>query len=135
MIELPNLPKQNRMSESQSSLKFRKWWQLHGKNAPYEMKDSRGKDYILYSEISDEQIAMGLAANSDKGVLIRVEKGTVGSPDYVGFRNSPYWFVIKFPKAFEIIGIQTLVLEKERSKRRSLTSARAKELSTVSIKL
>lgn len=131
---LPNLPKQNKKQEADSSLIFRKWWEKNGMNAPYEMKDSRGKDRILFSEISDDQIRIGLMANSDKGVLIRVERGTVGSPDYIGFKNSPYWIVIKYPKSFEVIGIQTFMLERQK-KAKSLTYERAKSISTTSIKL
>ncbi len=131
---LPELPKQNKKQEADSSIRFRRWWEKHGMNAPYEMKDTRGKDRFLYSEISDEQIAIGLMANSSKGTLIRVERGTIGAPDYVGFKNSPYWIVIKYPKSFEVIGIQTFVLEMKRNKSKSLTYERAKAISTNSIK-
>lgn len=133
-MNLPNLPQQNKKQEANSSLRFRKWWYKYGMNAPYEMKDSRGKDSILFSEVSDEQIQIALSANSPEGVLIRVERGTIGSPDYVGFKNSPYWIVIKYPKCFEVIGIQTFILEKKRSRRKSLTAEKAKEISTYSIK-
>lgn len=135
MIELPNLPKQNKKQEADFGIAFRRWWEKKGKNAPYELKDSRGKYSILFSEVTDDQITIGLAANSDKGALIRVSSGTLGAPDYVGLRNSPYWIVIKYPKSIEVIGIQTFVLEKERSKRKSLTCSRAAEISTVSIKI
>lgn len=130
---MPDLPKQNKHREADFGLVFRKWWQREGMNAPYEIKDSRGKDYISFSEITDEQISFALAANSEKGVLIRVERGTIGAADYVGFRNSPAWIVIKYPKFFAIIGIQTFILEKERSIRKSLTAERAKEISVKNV--
>ena len=132
---LPSLPKINNKTEADFGLRFRKWWQLHGMNAPYELKDSRGKSSIPFSSITPEQIAFALSAKSSKGVLIRVEKGTVGSPDYVGFRNSPAWFVIHFPKCFEVIDAEVFVMEKERSKRKSLTAERARAISTVTVKV
>ena len=134
-MNLPELPKVNRKKEASFGLKFRKWWVKHGMNAPYELKDSCGKDSIPFSAVTFEQIAFALSAKSSKGVLIRVEKGTPGSPDYVGFRNSPAWFVIHYPKCFEVIDAEVFVMEKEKSKRKSLTAIRAKELSAISIKL
>lgn len=134
-MNLPPLPKQNKTKEADFGLRFREWWEKYGMNAPYELKDSRGKDRLLFSEVSDEQVKVGLAANSDKGVLIRVAAGTPGAPDYVGLRNSPYWIVIKYPKSFEVIGINTFLMEKNRSRKvKSLTVERAREISTVSIK-
>ena len=130
---LPDLPKQNKKDEADFGIDFRKWWMQNGMNAPYELKDTRGKDSISFSEITDDQIMFALAAKSSKGVLIRVEKGTLGAPDYVGFRNSPAWIVIKYPKSAEVIDIDALLLEKSRSKRKSLTSERARAISTVSI--
>lgn len=132
-MNLPNLPKQNKHKEADAGLKFRKWWEKNGMNAPYEMKDTRGRDYFPFREITDEQINIATAANSYKGVLIRISSGTVGAPDYIGLRDSPYWFVIKYPKTFEVIGIQTFLLEKKRSKSKSLSYKRAKEISTQSI--
>lgn len=132
MSELPKLPQQNKKQEADSSLKFRKWWEKKGMNAPYEMKDSRGKNYISFKEVSEDQLKFGLAANSSKGVLLRVERGTIGAPDYVGLKNSPYWIVIKYPKCFEVISINNFVKEKEK-KCKSLTAYRAREISTITI--
>lgn len=134
-MTLPDLPKFNKKSEADFGLKFRKWWQAKGMNAPYELKDSRGKNSIPFSAVTAEQIAIALGAKSSKGVLIRIEKGTVGAPDYVGFRNSPYWFVFRYPKSVEIIDAEVFVMEKERSKRKSLTSERAAAISSISVKI
>ena len=132
---LPPLPKLNKKSEADFGLRFRHWWDKHGMNAPYELKDSRGKPSIPFSEITDEQIHFALAAKSRKGILIRVEKGTVGSPDYVGFRNSPAWVVIRFPKAFYVCDIENLLAEKQRSSRKSLLASRAAAIATVSVRI
>lgn len=128
MNEFPDLPRQLKRKEADFGIKFRRWWELHGMNAPYELKDTRGKNCIAFSELADEQIAIGLQAMSDKGVLIRVGKGTTGSPDYVGFKNSPYWIVIHFPKAFYVIALDRFLHEKAKSERKSLVSSRAEQI-------
>ena len=132
----PPLPKLNKKSEADFGLRFRKWWEKYGMGgAPYELKDSRGKSSIPFSEITDEQIHFALAAKSRKGILIRVEKGTVGSPDYVGFRNSPAWVVIRYDRMFYIIDIENFLAERERSSRKSLTNLRAEAIATVSVRI
>lgn len=130
---LPDLPKQNKKQEADFGVRFRRWWERAGMYAPYELKDSRGENSIAFSELSEDQERIGRLAKSDKGVLIRIINGTPGSPDYVGFKNSPYWVVIKYPKCAEIIDLDTLLLERSRSKRKSLTAARAHEISTITI--
>lgn len=130
-MKLPDLPKINKKKEADFGLIFRKWWIRYGMAAGYELKDSRGKDYINFNELSDKQIIVGLGAKSRVGVLIRVEKGTEGSHDYIGLRSSASWVVIKYPKFFCIIDIENFLFERDRSKRKSLTSERAKEIASI----
>lgn len=92
-----------------------------------EMKDTRGQTSLPFREVSDEQIAYGMAIKGDKGVLIRVQ-GLSGEPDYVYLRNEPSYVIVKYPGCFTIIDIETFVLEKKRSKVKSLTQTRAKEI-------
>ena len=99
------------------------------------MKDSRGKDSIAYKEFHHDQEVVANLATSRKGVLLRRESGTIGAADYSGLIDVPYWIVIKYPRSFHIISYNTFILERDRSKRKSLTEARAFELSTVSQKL
>lgn len=101
-----------------------------------EVKDTRGKDSFPFSELKEEQINNALASNSDKGNLIRISTGTIGAPDYAYYRNAPAYVVIKYPTHFSFITIGTFLMEKERSKRKSLTSERAKLISvnTINIK-
>lgn len=135
MNKLPDLPKQNRMSESSSSLKFRKWWQLKGKNAPYEMKDTRGTDSFRFDELSEEQELFGKACGTDKGVLIRIEHGTPGAPDYVGFKNTVSYVVIKFRSGFEVITIDNFLHARDTCGRKSLTANMARHISSITIKI
>lgn len=100
-----------------------------------EVKDTRGKDSFNYAELKEEQINNALASKSDRGNLIRISIGTVGAPDYCFYRNAPAYVVIRFPSGFVFIDIETLICERERSKRKSLTWERAQEISIKTIKL
>ena len=77
-----------------------------------------------------------MAIKSKKGTLIRVQ-GTAGEPDYVYLRNAPAYVVIYFAKSktFHLIDVEAFLSEKTRSKRKSLTSVRASEISVVSVRL
>lgn len=97
-------------------------------SCPLEIKDTRGKDYFLFSELKEEQINNALASKSDLGNLIRISSGTIGGPDYVYYRNSPAYVVIKYPDFFCFIDIHILIHEKLMSKRKSLTKERALEI-------
>lgn len=124
--------------ESKAGLLFRHWVRANSKrlvSGSYEMKDSRGKDSIPFSEIKEEQIAHAIANKSDKGNLTRIMGGTTGAADYHFLRNAAAFVVIRYPHTMEIIDIHTLMLERERNKRKSLTSARAAEISVISVKL
>lgn len=131
---LPELPQRNKKEEADFGLRFRKWWVLHGKDAPYELKDTRGKNYLNFKEITEDQIAFALACGTDKGVLVRVERGTVGASDYIGIKNKVAFFVLKYPKGFTIITVNNLLHEKETHKRKSLTFERACSISTTFVK-
>ena len=122
--------------ESKSSIIFRHFLRANPQETcSYEMKDTRGKGYLSFSEVKDEQLNYGLAIQGDKGVLIRVEAVATGSPDYVYFRNSKSYIVIKYPKIITIIDINSFIKEKQTSPRKSLTSARAERISSKVIKL
>jgi hypothetical protein len=75
-----------------------------------------------------------MAIKGPKGVLLRVQAVAKGMPDYVYLRNAPAWIVIKYPTAFEIIDVETFIMERDRSKVKSLTHQRAREISTMSVK-
>lgn len=137
-MELPQLPKKVKNDEAKFGLKFRKWIEENYKHlvsCPLEMKDSRGKTDFPFSEVGDRQRIILLKAKSDKGVLIRVQTGTPGAPDYNFYRNSPAFVVVKYPRGFEMIDIENFIKEDKKSKKRSLSYARAAEISVLSVKL
>ena len=104
-------------------------------SCPIETKDTRGKDSFPYAELKEEQINNALASKNDKGNLIRISVGTVGAPDYCYYRNSPAYIVIKYPTGFVFIDIETFILDRDTSKRKSLTWEGAQEISIRTIKL
>lgn len=121
--------------ESKSAIRYRHWLRANPqRTCSIENKDTRGKNYLNFSEVKQAQIDYGLAISGDKGVLIRTD-GVEGLPDYIYLRNEPAYIVIKYPKSFQIISVETFVLEKKRSKSASLTEARAKQISIKEIPL
>ena len=121
-------------NESDDSVLFRHWIKANPQfSCSLEMKTTH-TDSIAFKEVKQEQLDWGEAISGPKGALIRVV-GTSGEPDYIWCRNMPAYIVIRYPKSFELISVGTFILEKERSKRKSLTFERAKEISTKSIKL
>lgn len=129
---MPPLPKQNKKKEADFGIEFRRWWETTRMMGTFELKHTRGKPSIAFSELHDEQIVIGTLAHG-KGTLLRISAGTIGSPDYIGLHDFPVYVVIRFAKAFYIISLSTLLLERDRSKRKSLTSERAEAISVVTV--
>lgn len=121
------------MLESKFGVLFRHWLKANPRfSCAFELKQTSGTS-IPFSCLEEHQALYLQAIKSNKGTLIRVQ-GTNGEPDYIYLRNCPASIVIKYPTEFSIIDIDTFLLEKGRSKRKSLTLSRAKELSTVTVK-
>jgi penicillin-binding protein-related factor A (putative recombinase) len=131
---LPPLPKQHKQQEADFSVKFRHWLEANPRiSSSFEIKNTRGKNYLNYSEIKPEQINYAQAIqDNNKGVLIRVQ-GMSGEPDYIYLRNEPALFVIKYPKAFCIINVNNLVHEMKTYKKKSLDFSRAQAIAIVTI--
>lgn len=121
--------------ESKFGLQFRAWWRFSRMKGVFELKDTRGKPTLSFSEVDEEQIDSGIANKSKRGNLVRVQSGTPGTGDYIGLVEEPSYIVIKYPGSFEIIDVEVFSKEKKRSKIRSLTLNRAKKLSVLSVKI
>lgn len=89
---------------------------------------------LPFNALEPQQIDYLLAVKGKQGTLIRVQ-GIGGEPDYVYLRNAPATVVIRFRKEFHLIDIDAFLLEKKRSKRKSLTNERARDISIVSVKI
>lgn len=131
---MPPLPKQNKKREADFGVEFRHWIEKNPRySCSLEIKRTV-TDSIPFSEIKPEQIAWALSISGPKGALIRVQ-GLTGEPDYIWCCNMPAYVVIRYPKSFYLIHIDAFVLEKQQSKRRSLSSARAQKISTIVVEL
>lgn len=120
--------------EADFGILFRHWIKAHPQfTAAYELKQT-SKDYIPFSCVEDHQIAYLLAIRSDKGVFIRVQ-GANGEPDYIYLRNEAAYIVIKYPNSFHLISVDAFLIAKGVSGRKSLTEAKAKEISIRSVNL
>lgn len=127
---LPDLPRILKKREADFGILLRHWLKANPTfSTAYELKQTSGTS-IPFSCLEEHQAIYLQAIKSNQGTLIRVQ-GVSGEPDYIYLRNCPASVVIKFPREFSIIDIDTFLMEKKRSKRKSLTVARAREISTI----
>ena len=122
--------------EAEFTIYFRHWLKANPMHtAAFELKQTTA-DSLPFNSVSDHQINALLAVSSS-GLLYKIPDDSRGIKpfDMVYFRNELSYIVVKFPKHFEIISINTWILERGRSKRKSLTSERAKEISVISVKI
>lgn len=129
---LPDLPKSlNKREAKWSSTVFRKWLGEYPiVPGPIEIKYVTTGS-LLFSAVLDHQLAALLAASSKKGFIYKIpDLGQRNPFDFIYYRNSAAWIVIKYPKGFVIISADLFVHESKHSKRRSLTWERAKEIAT-----
>ena len=130
-MNLPELPKQHKNKEADFGVDLKHRTEKEKPpTCALELKHTRGKDSLAFSEVSDDQIAFANSISSVKGAWIRVI-GMRGEPDYIWLKNEPAYIVIKYPKGICYITIGNFLYEKERSKRKSLTWERACEIGKV----
>lgn len=130
-MTLPDLPRQNKASEADFGIRFRRWWERTKMPGNFELKHVRGRAALPFSDVKAQQIAVGNMAASEDGILLRVASGTVGAPDYIGQVSQPVWIVISYPRFFCVISLAAFLEERNRGLSRSLSLERAKEISTV----
>lgn len=121
--------------EAQFGNRFRAWMRAQ-KDFPasaFELKQTQ-KDYIPFDDVQEHQVNALLAAKTRAGILYKAPDDSRGVKpfDFFYLQKCCAFVVIKFPKKAEVIDIDTFLMEKERSKRKSLTSERANQISTFS---
>lgn len=98
----------------------------------YELKQTTSNS-LAFDNVESHQLDYCEAIESSaKGVLMRNQGGN-GEPDYSFLHNDPVFIVIRYPKLFCAIPLYRFLVEKESRGRKSLTSERARELSTWSV--
>lgn len=115
---------------------FRHWLKQNPLiSGAFELKQTGSA--LPFDAVSEHQIHSLLAAKGKSGILYKAPDDTIGAKPFDMFylRNAQAWIVVKYPKGFEIIDVDTFLLEKKKSKRKSLTYSIAKQISVISVKL
>ena len=116
------------MKERDFQSTFNNWLkQVYKKTAAFELKITH-TDSLPFNSVKDHQIAALEAAKWGVLVYKIPDVGYQNPFDCFSLVNVPAFVVIKYASFFCLIDVETFTLERDRSKRKSLTSARAKEL-------
>lgn len=123
------------MKEKVFQTKFNHWVKnIYKRTAAFELKQT-STNSLPFDAVKDHQVE-ALQAASDKGLVWKIPDCGFQNPfDAVALFRVPAFVVIKYPESWEMIAIDTFVLEKSQSKTKSLTAQRAKKISTLSIKI
>ena len=132
---LPPLPKTTKKEEADFGAKLVEHCNKHGffeYPCWTEIKKTDEKNTFYFRQLEPLQV-IKLRKIKYEGFMIRITQassgGTAGIPDYTWVYKQPAYVGIKYDKSWCFIDIDTFVLEKERSKKKSMTEERARELS------
>lgn len=118
---------------------FRAWLKANPmRNAAFELKQTTGVS-LPFSDVQEHQI-MALRAVKErggKGLLYKIPDDSRGIKpfDFVYLREAGAFIVIRFPKEFHIIDVDTFEACRAKCGRKSITSPMAREISIATIKL
>ena len=121
--------------EAKCQTKFNHWVKnVFKKTAAFELKQTQ-TDSIPFSDVKPHQVDALLAVREGNFVWKIPDAGFQNPFDSFSMYNEQAFVVIFYPKSFELIPINGFLLERERSKRKSLTYERARAISTISVPL
>jgi len=121
--------------EAKFNTVFNHWLKTNYRHtACFELKQTQG-DSIPFSALVDHQVKALQSVRHSTFVYKIPDCGYQNPFDGFCMTEMPSYVVLKYPAFFCFIDIDTFILERDRSKRRSLTSARAKALSTICVEL
>lgn len=119
--------------EAKHQTRFNHWAkEVYKKNAVFELKQTTGSS-IPFDALQPHQELALLAVNDSTFVWKIPDLGYQNPFDSFCLTKLPAYVVLCFPESIELIPIQGFILERERSKRKSITYERAKAISTISI--
>jgi len=117
--------------EANFGLLFRHWLRKEPMiSAAFELKQTRTNS-IPFSDVKEHQVDALCAASSRQGILYKIPDDSAGIKpyDYCYLKHALAFVVIRYPQFFCLIEVEAFLKEKESSKRKSLTSERAKAIS------
>lgn len=122
--------------EAKFTTKFLQWMRdTYKRTGAYEVKDTRGKNYLPFSEVKDHQIrALRVAHHNVLAYKIPDDSMSYKPFDAIVLAGEPARIVIHYPGFFCLIDVETFVLERDRSikkRKMSLTAARAREIAVL----
>jgi len=124
-----------RKAEAKFQTEFNKYLrEVYQKTCAVELKHTRGRNCLPFSEVKDHQIRALQIVN--RGVFAyKISDFDMGYKPFDGFclAGERAFIVIRYPRFFCMIPVETFVLERDRSTRKSLTSSRALDLSTCTV--
>jgi hypothetical protein len=122
-------------SEAKFTTEFLKWVkETYKKTGAYEIKHTRGKSSFPFKELKDHQArALQVARGSVLAYKIPDDSQSYKPFDCFCLAGERSYVVIKYPKFFCLIDIDTFILERDRSKRASLTASRAEDISILTV--
>lgn len=128
-MTLPPLPRNHSQKEATFGIKLKAFYtKSKPPTASLEIKQTT-TDSLPFSAITTAQLDYALAIRSDKGVWLRVYPFVEGMPDYMWLKGVQSWIVIHYAKRGTVwISPDRFILEKKKSKRRSLTWSKAKDI-------
>ncbi len=117
--------------EANFNTTFNHWLkEVYRKTACFELKQTQ-TDSLPFSALQDHQAQSLLQARWETFVFKIPDAGYQNPFDCFSLCGVPAYVVIKYPDFFCLIDIETFQLESSKSKRRSLTAVRAKEIATI----
>ena len=114
--------------EAKFNTTFNHWLKLvYKKTGAFELKQTK-TDSLPFSDVKPHQIEALQAVRHQTFVYKIPDLGLQNPFDCYCMTEQPAYVVIRYPKGFVLIPIDTFVLESQRSKRRSLTWQRAQDI-------
>ena len=123
--------------EAQFTLLFRHWVMAQDnlRSAAFELKQT-ASDSLPFDAVKDHQIAALMASKSAFLYKIPDDSRGVKPYDMVYLADAEAYVVIKYVDCFVLIEVEDFILERDIfSKRKSLTSDRAKQIATCIVSL
>lgn len=119
------------MKEKNFQTKFSHWLKnVYKRTGAFELKQTKTNSLPFNAVVEHQREAL-LAVRTSTLVYKIPDVGFQNPFDCVSLTQQPAYVVIKYPKGVAIIPIGIFIMEEARSKRKSLTWERAKQLSTI----